>query len=588
MPLTKATQNVVEGIVSTGSTGISAGSFTVGQQYKITSLGTTTQLQWNTIAGTTGQTYVVGSMFTAATDGASSGNGAAAVARTLANRFADVVNVLDFGADPTGVVDSTTAFQNALNISDRIFAPKGTYLINSSITANNKHIILQGSITGTGNLGNAIVTNFKGRSLAVGRNGNNAGANWQGLQIGGADTTYGGDGVFLGNDENSSWLRFQPTKNYSPIELAVYSTSAQGKATATSGTNQITYVSGSSFDSSWVGKILYFGENIYIVVSVVGSVISLNDAFNNPFTFSSTYTETFQFALIQGSGICNASGTSVTRVTGDPFIIFTNAITSFKINGVEQKSNISSITDANNLTLTSSIGTLNGVSFSFEAQINHQLTTFRIQKVLGLNEENLSLFARYDGYWIHSLSSEAGLHRKIVFGSGERSAGELARQIVALPNGDLALGGDSNDCAFKILNQTGVDSDNRFELQSAPTGFNPALRSRGSDTNVGIGLDTKGNGQIVITQDFTRTLMGVQGGGSTVNWLNVAASNTGNPVTVAVDTTSSDSNVDIAFFPKGTGLLRFGSHTTSSDVPITGYITIKDISGVSRKLAVIA
>jgi hypothetical protein len=498
------------------------------------------------------------------------------------------VNVLDFGADPTGAVDSTTAFQNALNISDRIFAPKGTYLINSSITANNKHIILQGSITGTGNLGNAIVTNFKGRTLAVGRNGNNAGANWQGLQIGGADTTYGGDGVFLGNDENSSWLRFQPTKNYSPIELVVYSTSAQGKATATSGTNQITYVYGSSFDSSWVGKILYFGENIYIVVSVVGSVISLNDAFNNPFTFSSTYTETFQFGLIQGSGICNASGTSVARVTGDPFIIFTNAITSFKINGVEQKSNISSITDANNLILTSSIGTLNGVSFSFEAQINHQLSTFRIQKVLGLNEENLSLFARYDGYWIHSLNSGTGLHRKIVFGSGERSAGELARQIVALPNGDLALGGDSNDCAFKILNQTGVDSDNRFEIQAAPTTFNPALRSRGSDTNVGIGFDTKGNGQIVITQDFTRTLMKVQGGVDAVNWLNVSASPAGNPVTVAVDTTSSDSDVDIAFFPKGTGLLRFGSLSASSDVPITGYITIKDISGVSRKLAVIA
>jgi hypothetical protein len=119
MPLTKATQNVVEGIVSTGSTGVSAGSFQVGQQYKITSLGTTTQSQWNTIAGTTGQTYVVGSLFTAATNGASSGNGAAAVARTLANRFADVVNVKDFGAVGDGGTNDTTAFQNAYNfVSD--------------------------------------------------------------------------------------------------------------------------------------------------------------------------------------------------------------------------------------------------------------------------------------------------------------------------------------------------------------------------------------------------------------------------------------------------------------------------------------
>jgi hypothetical protein len=133
MPLTKATQNVIEGIVSTGSTGISAGSFIVGQQYKITSLGTTTQSQWNTIAGTTGQTYVVGSLFTAATNGASSGNGAAAVARTVANRFADVVNVKDFGAVGDGVADDTAAIQAAIdsgfnNNKKNIFIPSGTYI----------------------------------------------------------------------------------------------------------------------------------------------------------------------------------------------------------------------------------------------------------------------------------------------------------------------------------------------------------------------------------------------------------------------------------------------------------------------------
>jgi len=140
MPLTKATQNVVEGIVSTGSTGVSAGSFQVGQQYKITSLGTTTQSQWNTIAGTTGQTYVVGSLFTAATDGASSGTGAAAVARTLQNRFADVVNVKDFGAVGDGVTDDTAAILNAISYSrlnatnndvyrPNVFFPAGDYCV---------------------------------------------------------------------------------------------------------------------------------------------------------------------------------------------------------------------------------------------------------------------------------------------------------------------------------------------------------------------------------------------------------------------------------------------------------------------------
>ena len=143
MPLTKATQNVVEGIVSTGSTGISAGSFIAGQQYKITSLGTTTQSQWNTIAGTTGQTYVVGSLFTAATIGASSGNGAAAVARTLANRFADVINVKDFGAVGDGVADDTAAIQAAVAQSENkaLYFPSGTYIVSNIINLKSNSVV---------------------------------------------------------------------------------------------------------------------------------------------------------------------------------------------------------------------------------------------------------------------------------------------------------------------------------------------------------------------------------------------------------------------------------------------------------------
>lgn len=47
-----------------------AGSFVVGQSYVIVSLGsTTTQAIWNTIAGTSGVTYAVGSVFTCAAAG---------------------------------------------------------------------------------------------------------------------------------------------------------------------------------------------------------------------------------------------------------------------------------------------------------------------------------------------------------------------------------------------------------------------------------------------------------------------------------------------------------------------------------------
>lgn len=148
MSLSKATQNVIEGIVSTGSTGVSVGLFIIGQQYKITSLGTTTQSQWNAIAGTAAQIYVVGSLFTAVTTGSGSGNGAAAVSRTLANRFADVVNVKDFGAAGDGVTDDTIAIQAALNSGAKlVYIPptSNSYLVGSLTMPTTTGFVLQGS-----------------------------------------------------------------------------------------------------------------------------------------------------------------------------------------------------------------------------------------------------------------------------------------------------------------------------------------------------------------------------------------------------------------------------------------------------------
>lgn len=50
-----------------------AGSFITGAVYIIRALGNTTQLQWNTAAGTSGLTYAVGDIFTAAAAGAGTG-----------------------------------------------------------------------------------------------------------------------------------------------------------------------------------------------------------------------------------------------------------------------------------------------------------------------------------------------------------------------------------------------------------------------------------------------------------------------------------------------------------------------------------
>lgn len=74
--------------------------------------------------------------------------------RTLADRFADPINILDFGAVGDGITNCTAAIQSAVNHvaslgGGTIVFPYGTYLIDATITIN-KGIML----VGVGELGN--------------------------------------------------------------------------------------------------------------------------------------------------------------------------------------------------------------------------------------------------------------------------------------------------------------------------------------------------------------------------------------------------------------------------------------------------
>ena len=53
------------------------------------------------------------------------------VNRPINEKLAEQVSVLDFGADPTGVADSSTAFTNAIAASSKIYVPAGTYIVNT-------------------------------------------------------------------------------------------------------------------------------------------------------------------------------------------------------------------------------------------------------------------------------------------------------------------------------------------------------------------------------------------------------------------------------------------------------------------------
>lgn len=68
------------------------------------------------------------------------------------------VNILDYGADPTGVADSTAAIQAAVNAGKSIFIPAGTFKVTASI------ILSQN---------NFEITGIKGKSIIMGGGGGN-------------------------------------------------------------------------------------------------------------------------------------------------------------------------------------------------------------------------------------------------------------------------------------------------------------------------------------------------------------------------------------------------------------------------------
>jgi hypothetical protein len=95
-------------------------------------------LYWNSVSNTMfawdGSAWATATNFNEFTNFTSTGT---TTARNLVTRTSDILNVLDFGADPTGVTNSYSAFQSAINsaITNKksVYAPSGKYRIDSQI-----------------------------------------------------------------------------------------------------------------------------------------------------------------------------------------------------------------------------------------------------------------------------------------------------------------------------------------------------------------------------------------------------------------------------------------------------------------------
>lgn len=89
------------------------------------------------------------------------------------------------------------------------------------------------------------------------------------------------------------------------------------------------------------------------------------------------------------------------------------------------------------------------------------------------------------------------------------------------------------------------------------------------------------------TNAQTSRIYGTYTDSSNYTRLSLAATST--TMTIACETAGTGAdNIDLTLTPAGTGVVQFGTHSVLAAETVTGYITIKDAAGNSRKIAVVS
>ena len=130
---------------------------------------------------------------------------------------------------------------------------------------------------------------------------------------------------------------------------------------------------------------------------------------------------------------------------------------------------------------------------------------------------------------------------------------------------------------------------NYVQVTGAATGSGPTISAQGSDANARLNFVSKGGSAIVFQTRGGGTprnaLFLLDNGAASVNYVQIQSTLTANGPIISAE--GSDTNIDLALTPKGTGYVQFGTYTGTA-LTIAGYVEIKDSSGTVRKLAVVA
>jgi hypothetical protein len=124
---------------------------------------------------------------------------------------------------------------------------------------------------------------------------------------------------------------------------------------------------------------------------------------------------------------------------------------------------------------------------------------------------------------------------------------------------------------------------NYVQVTGAATNNNPEISAQGSDASINISYNAKNAGNHLFRQAGGANFRVAYSVTTAVNNLAVTGSLAGS--SPSLFSQGTDTDIDLTLTPKGAGAVRFGTHTGTILTP-TGYITIKDSGGTTRRLLV--
>lgn len=442
-------------------------------------------------------------------------------ARTVNARLNDDVYLLDYGTGATAFVNSAATgrivrapggaydlggtnlvLQGARFVFDApVTFPNGKLLgavIQQIETASNS--LLFGGGTGDSTLNSAAQYKF-GRTLG------NHGAS--GLQIGGGEPGEGTDGTALYLDSYSGWAVVQNSKYPGPQELAVQPKPAANSANIVAGQDLVT-AAVPLFSPEFVGKRIYLGDLIYLVsVYLSPTQVRVTNLNGSAVGFPYTRTVTCIICYVGGKGVCNVAGNTVTRVSGDPFVLKGAIEYKITLNGTTY--DVTGVTDPDHLTIGATLGTLTGATYSWWTSVDNLTAALRVHRVAAAGfEENLTMSAHANGYFRVQALASGGVfpfrQYPLFIGSGyDSTGGQRANLTLDGTNGDTLIGGGYERFSLRVTHMDGALS-NHLDVIGAVSGLPVVLQTEGVDANVDLKLYPKGSGLVWLGPSITGTV----------------------------------------------------------------------------------